>query len=275
MDSVQIFHSQDEQKKKGVASKIFIYSLLILTALCVAVLSYYYGNKLSIQFSDTKIQTSPIPTRQFETPEKITPPPSISQKPKITPNNSPISPTPSPPTILKTKILSSVDSLDGFRSSSGGGASNLEIRVGRDSSSVSRGFVGFEISEIPSSAEIQSAVLKIYQVKTSGKPYKSGGNLKLDHLTFGDALDKTDYALPALTTNFAVISESEKAGWKEADITDKLKNDLANARSVSQYRIHFENELTDKDADGDFVYFESEENTLKTGNTPQLVVKYY
>ena len=63
--------------------------------------------------------------------------------------------------------------------------------------------------------------------------------------------------------------------WKEADVTDALKDDISNARSRSQFRIHFQTENTGGDAEGDFAYFEATENTRKTGNSPQLVVKYY
>jgi hypothetical protein len=56
-------------------------------------------------------------------------------------------------------------------------------------------------------------------------------------------------------------------------VTSKVKDDLASARAYSQFRIHFTIEKTSS-SNEDSVSFESAENTLKTGNSPQLLVSY-
>lgn len=280
MDDVQILPSGSYQEEKGSGLKIILIIFgLIIASLAVAGSSYFLGTKFSN--IDPAVTTglpptrTPQPTDPTKTPSAT---PTHSNKPTPATRVSP-SPTakmsPTPTLIVKTKILPSVPILDGFRSSNGGGNNSLEVRAGRNSELVTRGFVSFDIVNMPSAAKIQSAAIRLYLGKVTGKPFSAGGNLMIDHLTYGDALDESDYASPALSANFASFESSTVIGWKEADVTARFKDDLANARSLSQFRIHFQNEITGGDTAGDFVYFEAQENTLKTGNAPQLVVKYY
>lgn len=281
MDDVQIISANDNKEEKSGFKIFLIFFILIFLSIVVAGISYIMGRKYSEDTQSSQNQISPTETPGLVLPENtqtstptVTIKPTLTTKPTFTPTPPPTS-TPTPSPILKTKIISSISTLDGFRSSNGGGNSALEIRAGRNSNLVTRGFVSFEITEIPSDAIIQNALLRLYQAKIIGNPYGSGGILKVDHLTYGDTLDSSDYALPALTANFINLSINQTLGWKEADVTERLKDDTANARSVSQYRIHFQNEIVGGDVSGDFAYFEAKEGTLSTGNTPQLVVKYY
>lgn len=199
--------------------------------------------------------------------------PSISGSSKLLPSitNSQNSPTP----VTRTVIISATPDLDGFRASDNSGNNASEIKIGRNKNIVSRGFVSFDLSQLPSGAAISDATLKLYQAKVSGRPYNFGINLKIDHLTYGDNLDFTDYGLAALSSSFANLSENGRIEWKEAAVTEKVRNDISNARSQSQFRIHFQSELTGGNEDGDFVHLESAENALSTGNLPQLVVRYF
>ena len=278
MDDVQIITSNDDRENKSPAIKIFlIIFTFILFSAGIAGLSYFMGTKYSGYNQSPESRISPTQTQELVLPENMqTPTPEISGKLSPTSKASSAStPTPTPSPALKTKILSSTAALDGFRSSNGGGNNTLEIRAGRNSSLVTRGFLSFDISEIPSGAKVQNATLRLYQAKIIGNPYVAGGALKADHLTYGDALDNSDYASPALSTGFASFTGGNTIEWKEVDVSTRLKDDIANARSTSQFRIHFQTEVTGGDATGDFVYFEAKENTQGTGNTPQLVVKYY
>jgi hypothetical protein len=272
MDDVQITHSGDYNENKGSVLKEFLIILIIIITFAgVAGLSFYLGTRTANETIPDENQPSPTPTPGLTLSENIQIPTSvISQKP--IPTSKP-SPTPVP--LIKTKILTSSASLDGFRSSNSGGNSSLEIRAGRNSTLVTRGFISFDLDELPDNADIQSASIKLYQAKIIGNPYIAGGALKIDHLTYGDGLDASDYASPALSTNFANVTNSVTLEWKETDVTARLKDDIANARSVSQYRIHFQTEVTGGDVTGDFVYLESADNNLGSGNSPQLVVKYY
>lgn len=275
MDDVQIIRSEEVREKKPFFRILFVIFTIIILISAVAIASYLLGVKFSESNLSTKkiiTPTEPVPT--ITAVQTITPPISMKTTPtaKISQTSTP---TPTSKPIIKTKILTPKASLDGFRSSNGGGNNSLEIRAGRNSSLVTRGFMSFEISEIPNEANIQSATLRVYQAKIIGKPYVAGGSLKIDHLTYGDTLDESDYASPALSTGFANFDGSTSLGWKEVDVTARFKDDLANARYLSQFRIHFQTEVTGNDVAGDFVYFEAQENSMKSDNTPQLVIKYY
>lgn len=199
----------------------------------------------------------------------LTPTPETEFTPKPTP-----SPAPLPSIRLRTITLDSEPGLDGFRSSNGSGSTSSNIRAGSDSELVTRFFVSFDISDISPDAEVISAELRIFQTKTMGEPYKLGGDLLIDHLNYGDSLDRTDYSTPALLSSFSVFSKKPSTGWRELDVTNQVINDVVSAHSLSQFRLHFEKEVVSDSENGDFAYFESGENTQRSGNTPELVIKY-
>jgi len=235
--------------------------------------SYFLGTRSR---TSQESESTPTPSLETNSTITITQPPSPSSKisPTKKPASSPtINLTPTPAS--KTKIISGTASLDGFRSSNGGGNQGLEIRAGRNINLVSRGFVSFDISDVPSNADIKEATLRLYQAKIIGNPYGVGGSIKIDHLTYGDTLDNADYGAAALSSSFITLTNNAVVEWKDANVTDAVRDDLTNARSRSQFRIHFQIENTGGNVNGDFAYFEASENIMSTGNTPQLVVKYY
>lgn len=273
----QVFPRQGDFNKNGWFSrlkKILLATLAILLVIGVAGFSYFLGTKSKTP--KNVLSTAPVEPKVTEMPTSTSLPEVKSASPsattKVGPTKSPsITPTP----VIKTRILAPIADLDGFRASDGGGNNLAEIKLGRSISSVSRGFVAFDLSSIAPSAKVTEATLKLYQAKIVGSPYASGGNLKVDHLTYGDSLDDSDYGMSALSSSFDNLSSNPTLEWKEVDVTEQLRNDLANARSVSQFRIHFQIENTGGNATGDFAYFESAENTLKSGNIPQLVISYF
>ncbi|MBN1169011.1 DNRLRE domain-containing protein [Candidatus Woesebacteria bacterium] len=195
--------------------------------------------------------------------------------PKLDLTPTPVKPTQPIPSISSREIiLPPQKDLEGFRSSNGSGSTSSNIRAGRDNELVTRAFISFDITVIPEDAEIISATIRLFQTKTLGNPYKSGGDLLIDHLDYGDSLDSTDFSTPALISGFEIFSEKSATGWREADVTDQLVNDLVSARPSTQYRLHFEKEVVGDDENGDFAYFESSENTQRSGNTPELVINY-
>src|SRR3990167_7923471 len=171
-----------EKKELSSGKKVLIVLAGILLIVGVAAGSYFLGNKDKSQGSTN---LSPTPTKKH--------------------TNTP-TPTHTPTPTVKQKTLSSSASLDGFRSSNGGGNAGLEIRAGRNVNLVTRGFVSFDLGDIPSGAKIQEATLRLYQAKIIGNPYGVGGSLKVDHLTYGDALDNLDYGIAALSSSTASAS---------------------------------------------------------------------
>jgi hypothetical protein len=256
--------------EKSNNKKYFYIIAAILLLFLIATSSFFLGALTNKDPYSKKTLSSDTETAIPTISELITP--SVLDKTSPTPTTE-TSPTPS--IILKSKILLSDAELDGFRSSNGSGVTGKEIRAGRNINLVTRGFVSFDLEGLPNSSKIDAATLRLYQTKTEGEPYRFGGNLKIDHLTYGDDLDKGDYAAPALLSSFTTLTNNNSVDWKSADVTDQIKDDLANARSQSQFRIHFDKEVKGGEADGDFAYFESADNSEGTGNIPQLVVKYH
>lgn len=265
----------EEKPSEGRSSgkKIVLIIAIILVILLIGGGAYFLGKQSGNTSSQAQISPTPyVISTPSPTPE-LEEPPSPTASGTLTPTKKPtLTPTPT----SKTKIISSKDTLDGFRSSNAGGNSTIDIRAGRNVNLVTRGFVSFDLSGIPSGATIKKATLRLYQSKIpAGNPYGVGGNLKVDHLVYGDSLDDADYSAPALSSSFATLTANATVEWKDADVTDRVKDDIANARSRSQYRIHFSTENTGGDVIGDFAYFEAAENSNGSGNTPQLVVEYY
>lgn len=269
-----------EDKKLPIFDKIVKTALGLGILIFVAGISYLLGSKSMYQ-KDSTLSSYDAVKNQITSPSSTLPPQQPSPTPlqdlklSPTPKDSYSTPSATPTLAIKTKIIPSINTLDGFRSSTGSGSSTVEIRVGRNENLVSRGFVSFDLSTLPQGVEIYEATLRLYQAQVIGNPYSSQNKLRLDHITYGDSLDASDFSSPALSSNFAVLSQDSKLGWKEAEVRDRLKEDLANARSISQFRIHFEKEVTGGGPAGDFVFFESADDSLGTKNTPQLIVKYY
>jgi hypothetical protein len=200
----------------------------------------------------------------------------VTPTPEKGSENLTTTPNPQPTSSTKTKkiILNAVNRLDGFRSSNGSGSTSSNIRAGRDSKLVTRFFVSFDLTELPDDIEVVSANLRIFQTKTMGDPYKTGGDLLIDHLNYGDSLDSSDYSTPALLSSFETFSDKPTTGWREVEVTSEVIDDVVSARQFSQFRLHFEKELAGGDENGDFAYFESSEDTQRSGNTPELVIEY-
>jgi hypothetical protein len=183
------------------------------------------------------------------------------------------SPSPTPAPVTEDKTITATASLDGYRGSNGFGRDDLYILVGRNLSVIQRGFVSFDLSSLPSDITIEQATLRVYQQKIVGSPYSVGGALKVDHLDYGDSLGNDDYGATSISSSFITLTNNASIEWKDANVTDRLKDDLSNGRSRSQYRLHFSTEPTGSSSD--LVYFESADNSQGTGNLPQLVIKYY
>lgn len=186
---------------------------------------------------------------------------------------------PSPCTAQFVFELNSIADLDGTVSSTGYTQISQSIATGDTEMDIeNRGFLSFDISaELPDDVEIQWASLKIFQVITVGNgqyygdPYETLGTVLIDHLEYGDELDGADFDLAPISGSFAQVSEDVTIGWKTIDVTTAIRDDIAESRQYSQFRIHF---TTSNDGDSleDQVFFESENNSFNTGNRPILTI---
>jgi pSer/pThr/pTyr-binding forkhead associated (FHA) protein len=186
-----------------------------------------------------------------------------------------------PPSDVTTTLIGQA-ALDGFRANNGGGNNGVDIRAGNgtffgspSTELVVRGFMSFDLSGIPSGATINSIELSFYQVSVTGAPYAKLGNLLLKHVDYGSSLDSVDYDLPAFHS--AILAPHTGAGeWytiTSTTIADWIEQNLTLGRTRLQFRLQFSTE-TDGDGDQDTVSFESADNSLGTGNVPQIVITY-
>ncbi len=256
--------------------KVIKFLLFAMTLTTVSLVSYFLGTNKAYEKTQNNLLSkgvSPKPTLEKPSQNLVYSNSTNSSQlasPSATKSVT-LTPTPHPP---KTKVLSSTKSLDGFLSSNQTGSNNTEIRIGKNENLVSRGFISFDISTLPQGANILEATLRIYQAQVIGKPFLSKNSLVVDHLNFGDTLDFSDYSTPSLLSSFATISNDSKIGWKEIKVTNQLKDDSSNGRSRSQFRLHLQEETKEENSNH-FLVFEASENTMGTGNTPELIVTYY
>lgn len=202
--------------------------------------------------------------------------PTVQGSPTATPKATKTpSPTPTPKPVSKTVTVGSNAALDGFESSNGGGNTTVDIRAGRNSNLITRGFVSFAVPSELSGKTVDKAVMRLYQGQVIGNPYTVGGSLKVDHLDYGSTLENADYSDPSLSASFTTLTTTAAVEWKDVDVKDQLIDDMANGRAYSQYRLHFAIESIGGDVTGDFAYFESQDNSMGTGNRPQLVITYH
>lgn len=302
IDPVQPFEPEVLTHKKSLFEKLFsiltgpmtrqkmvLLGGFLLIAILIALGSFWIG--LRGQQTTSEPSASPTPAIEAtitpdesvtETPTDEPAPsdsPTPTSTPKPSPTNSPTSTnsptatlTPTPST--QTQTITSQAALDGFESTNGGGNTTADIQAGRNNTLATRGFVSFPLNSIPSGKTIDQATIRLYQKSKDGSPYVAGGNLMLDHLNYGSTLDNSDYNIAAILASFTTLSTSATTGeWREADVTDRVRDDIANSRTNSQYRLHFSTETIGGDVTGDFAHFEAADTG--SGTIPQLFIRYH
>jgi hypothetical protein len=117
--------------------------------------------------------------------------------------------------------------------------------------------------------------LRFFQVRIKGDPYAKLGNLLLKHVDYGPSLDASDFdgaelgsaSLPSVTVPGAwyTVSDAALSSW--------LVLDRNAGRAWFQFRLQFTTEK-DGDALADYIQLESGNDSLGTGNVPELIVTY-
>ena len=188
-------------------------------------------------------------------------------------SNNPASPS-------TTVTLNSTASLDGWVQSDGVAVASQGGPLVGDFEDVSpnigyRQFYSFDISTIPAGAQIVSATLRLYQAQSVGSPFTKLGNVVVDRIDIGPALDAADYASLALTSNIGTLSTNSTIEYKVLDVTNAVKSDRSAARNKSEFRLRFSTAYKWGDTVRDFVSFtDAEDSCCAVSRPPQLVIEY-
>ena len=187
-------------------------------------------------------------------------------------------PMPVQPQTLEVK---SQMSLDGFRANNGQGSSSEEILVGNGEivqparELVARGFMSFDISDIPAGATIDNVELRFYQSKVIGDPYGKLVGLVLELVSYGSSLDDRAYNASAMGS--LSLSPLPGAGqWYmigDAALANWVQSMVAAGQSSFQVRLRFSVE-TDGDGEEDWISIQPGGSFLGSSKAPALAITY-
>jgi hypothetical protein len=136
-----------------------------------------------------------------------------------------------------------------------------------------RGFVSFDITGVPSTAIVLSAVLTLDQFAVSGDVYGSLGPVLVDQVAYGNVLEAGAYSRSfPINQGMGPLSSDATPGPKSLDITAAVQFDHSTGSAQTQYRLYCPFE-TDMDGDNDLALFLSA-NTADPDKHPRLVVTY-
>jgi hypothetical protein len=124
-----------------------------------------------------------------------------------------------------------------------------DVRVGNANAQY-KGFISFELAELPEAAQSVSAELTLQITGTSGNPFGGLGGLVLEHASF-DVIGAEAFSAQALE-EMGLIANAGGAGTVvSADVASAFMADRSE-RSMTQYRLSFEDN-TDGDNTSDAI----------------------
>lgn len=198
---------------------------------------------------------------------------------------------------LQTVTIQSVDADDGTlygRLTTGGtsticcgaaggiyvGQANLSTAFGVLDPGLARGFLRFGLGALPAASDIVGASLHVQQLsaglQAGADPYPLLGNVVVDHMDFGAAIDAGDFQLAALMSAAATLSTNNTAELKATDVTSLVRADLSAGRTRTDVRLRFDAEILGTPAEAYRGTFFGETSGLVSaqGPKPELVLTY-
>jgi hypothetical protein len=181
----------------------------------------------------------------------------------------------------ETVTVRSEGALDGLVINDGSSSTSQDIVAGNgdlDETTgelVARGFMSFDLSDIPSSAVAESVELRFYQKRIQGDPYGKLGSLLLEHVNYGGTLGSSAFDTPALDSAM-LEKETEAGAWyviTDDTIARWVEKALSGGESRFQLRLQFAQE-TDGDGDEDWIAVTPGGGILGSSNSPQLTITY-
>ena len=136
------------------------------------------------------------------------------------------------------------------------------------------GFYRFNVAAIPQGSQIVEATFRVGQRTVVNSPFASlGGQVLVDHVELGAALDPADYVPTVYAMNVAVLSTSPAAGQRSASIRSAVQADVSAGRTHTDIRLRFP---TPTNGNGlvDDVEFNNQADGAGTGLRPILEITY-
>jgi hypothetical protein len=184
-------------------------------------------------------------------------------------------PTPTILTISADSLLDGYVTNTGLFTTAGAGplTGDLDgIHAGEDF----RQFYSFSLPALPGGAVVDSVTLRLFQARVTGAPYTKLGNVIVDHLDYGTALDSADYDAAALEADIGTLSTDGTHGYKVLNATSAVLGDYGAARPRSQFRIRFSTVDGNNDGLSDYVEFgDAEKSCCPSNGVPHLVIVYH
>jgi hypothetical protein len=157
-----------------------------------------------------------------------------------------------------------------------------DIRVGDDAARDPligvRGFIGFDLSSLPSGIRLQSATLVVTQCAISGSPFTLG-NVVADHVTYAVPFDTTVFAQTAIASQIGTLSTDSSLGERSLPVTSSVVNDITAGRDSSQFRFRMSTSNDAGNGPSNQVIFASDsahtlDCTPTSAQQPRLVIIY-
>lgn len=136
-----------------------------------------------------------------------------------------------------------------------------------------RMFYSFPLHRIPTDAIITSVTLRVFQEGMLGQPFADLGELLVDHVDPGTALDPGDYAGNTLTAEAGSLAVGFEERYVNLDVEACVARDQEEGRERSWFRLHFPRD-SDLDGISDVLLLNDGENSRNTWNLPLLEVIY-
>jgi hypothetical protein len=139
--------------------------------------------------------------------------------------------------------------------------------VGDDDASAdgvgARQFYSFDLSRLPSNAQILNADVSFSQIEQVGTPYDSLGSLRIEHVDYGPSLEGADYDTPVLEDlgGLIVADPDLMVSGRALPVGDLVAAALGSSSRRLQFRLRFENLDSDSDGTADHAVFVDSELT--------------
>jgi hypothetical protein len=124
-----------------------------------------------------------------------------------------------------------------------------DVRVGNANAQY-KGFISFELAELPEAAQSVSAEMTLEITGTSGNPFGNLGGLVLEHTSF-DAIGSEAFSAQALDELGLIANAGGTGTVVSADVASAFLADRSE-RTMTQYRLSFE-DSTDGDNTSDAI----------------------